>query len=103
MVNHNTFIIFDFLIYWITEHQQHNPNEFGSTFIDQQSDLIDGQQTQEQSNPSQLHLHQHRIQYVQQINVGNYLNVKQQTVNNNPNVAPGWRRQLSDGEIVYIR
>lgn len=41
--------------------------------------------------------------FVQHINVGNYLIAEQQTFNNNPNVAPGWRRQLSEGEIVYYR
>lgn len=53
---------------------------------------------------SQSH-QQHRVQYVtQRINVENYLNVKQQQIiNNSPNVAAGWRRQLNDGEIVYFR
>lgn len=54
---------------------------------------------------SQSH-QQHRVQYVtQRVNVENYLNIKQkQIINNSPNVASGWRRQLNDGgEIVYFR
>lgn len=53
---------------------------------------------------SQSH-QQHRVQYVtQRVNIENYLNVKQQQIiNNSPNVAPGWQRQLNNSEIVYFR
>ncbi|XP_055315430.1 uncharacterized protein DDB_G0283357 isoform X2 [Sitodiplosis mosellana] len=58
--------------------QQHQHSLVGSAFVGQQSN------------------------YVQRLNVGNYLNVKQHALNNSANVAPGWRRQLSEGEIVYF-
>lgn len=66
-------------IFLLQLEQQHQHSLVGSAFVGQQSN------------------------YVQRLNVGNYLNVKQHTLNNGPNVAPGWRRQLSEGEIVYFR
>lgn len=72
--------IVNFSILVSEDQLQHNASSIGSSFV--------GQQTN----------------FVQRINVENYLIAKQQIAfNNNPNVAPGWRRQLSEGEIIYYR
>ncbi|XP_031617733.1 homeobox protein 5 isoform X2 [Contarinia nasturtii] len=65
--------------YHSEQQQQHGSNLIGSSFISQESN------------------------YVQRLDVEHFLNVKQQTLNNSSaNVAPGWRRQLSEGEIIYF-
>lgn len=74
-------VLLEMLLILVSFHQleqslQHNANLIGSSFVGQQSN------------------------YVQRLN---YVNVKQHLLNNSPNVAPGWRRQLSEGEIVYFR
>lgn len=74
------------------------------TVVNQRTYLVDNQQltSQVQHNVSTSQSQQqNRVQFVQRINAENYL--KQQTFQNSPNVAPGWRRQLADGEIIYLR
>lgn len=119
---------------------QNDSSSVGSTFIAQQSNLIETQQLQQQHHSSTTLSSQqqqqaqptHRVQYIHRTNVGNFLNVISDpngsgsnsndsncsnisSVNNqqikfvsastvhHANVAPGWRRQLADGEIVYFR
>lgn len=78
---------------------------------------------------SASHQQQHRVQFVQRTSAGTYVNVIKTEINSDsnggsndssivtnqvklaavselsagPNVAPGWSRQLCNGDIVYIR
>lgn len=102
---HAKYIIFNEQIFpwcwWIAEHQHHDPNKFGSAFDGQQSGLIEGQTQQQQHQPQNQNETSQHDHYTQQINETNH--PSQQTTSFGPNVAPGWRRQLSDGGIVYFR
>lgn len=66
-------------MYRSDEQHQHSSSSTGSSFVGAETNCL------------------------QRLNVDNFLNVKQHTLNGSANVAPGWRRQLSEGEIVYFR
>lgn len=77
-------------------------------------------QQQNNSHIANIPQQSQRISYVQRAGNGNHVNVVSEVVDDasvvqgpvtksvipqlrGPNVAPGWRRHISNGEIIYVR